>query len=93
VTIERSSDERFRPRSNPAAPFEFLTASRYTQCSHEAVADQRVDACDVGRCEPTGEADHGLELIKSSAASLTSLKVPVDAPSPSFVHLAVEVLG
>jgi hypothetical protein len=72
---------------------EFLTAPHYSQCSREAVADQRVDAYDVGRCEPTGDADHGLELIKSSAASLTSLKVPVDAPSLSFVHLAVEVLG
>jgi hypothetical protein len=70
-----------------------LTASHYPQCSHEAVADQRVDPCDVGRCEPTGEADHGLELIKRNAASLASLEVPFDGLLLAFVQLAIDVLA
>jgi hypothetical protein len=39
------------------------------KCGDEAVADQCVDVRHVGRCEPTAEADHGRELIKSSAAT------------------------
>src|SRR5919106_3418239 len=76
-----------------AAPLTSLTTSHYTQGGHEAVADQRVDACDVGRCEPTGEADHGLEMIESSPAPVAYLEVPFDALSLAFVQLAVEVLG
>ena len=53
--------------------FSVLAASRCPQCRHEAVTDERVDACDIGGRKPTGEANHGLELIKSSAASLAYL--------------------
>src|SRR5918992_98728 len=73
--------------------WEPLTASRYPQHSHEAVAGQRVDPCDVGWCEPTNETDHGLELIESSPAPVAYLEVPFEALSLAFVQLAVEVLG
>src|SRR5687767_6819445 len=70
-----------------------LTASRYPQHSHEAVAGQRVDPCDVGRCEPTNETDHGLELIESSPAPVAYFEVPFHALSLALVQLAVEVFG
>ncbi len=72
---------------------EFLATSRYTQCRHEAVADLRVDSGDVGRCEPTNETDHGLELIESSPAPVANLEVPFDALSLAFLQFAVEVFG
>jgi hypothetical protein len=74
-------------------PVEFLTASGCTQCRHEAVTDQRVDACDVGSREPTGEATHDLELIKSSATPLAYLEVPFDAPSLVFSQVAIDIVG
>jgi hypothetical protein len=70
-----------------------LTTSHDTQCGDEAVADLCVDVRHVVLCEPTGEADHGLELIKSSAAPLAGFEVLFDAPSLAFAHRAVEVLG
>lgn len=70
-----------------------LTTSHDTQCGDETVADPCVDVRHVVRCEPTGEADHGLELIKRSAAALAGFEVPFDTPALGFIHLAVEVLG
>jgi hypothetical protein len=70
-----------------------LTTSHDTQGGDEPVADQCVDVRQVGRSEPTGDAYHGVELIKSSAAPLAGFEVLFDAPSLAFVHLAVEVLG
>lgn len=71
----------------------FLTPSRYSQGCREAVANQRVDVCDVRRGEPTSKADDGLELGKCRLAALASFEMLIDASALALVDLAVEVCG
>jgi hypothetical protein len=70
-----------------------LAPSRCSQGCHEAVANQRIDVCDVRPGEPTGKADDGLELAKRRPAALASFEMLIDASALALVHLAVEVGG
>jgi hypothetical protein len=70
-----------------------LTPSRYLQGCREAVANQRVDVCDVRRGQPTSKADDRLELVERRPAALASFEMLIDTPALALVHLAVEVCG
>jgi hypothetical protein len=80
-------------KAHGAAPVSDLAPSRCPQGCREAVADQRGDVGDVGRGQPTGEADDGLELVERRPAARAPFEMLVDTSALLLVHLAVEVGG
>ena len=70
-----------------------LLASRESQRCLEPVAEQRVDAGDVSRREPAGEADRGPELIEGRAASSAASQMAIDSALLCLVRRTVKVSG